>query len=63
MVKAVRSGKPLEISIFDVLVGDILQLEPGDLVPADGILTSGDSVRCDESAITGESEQVKKTHA
>lgn len=60
MVKAIRSGKPLEVSIYDVLVGDVLKLEPGDVVPADGILISGYTVRADESSLTGESEQVKK---
>jgi len=60
MVKAIRSGKSLEISIHDVLVGDVLHLEPGDVTPADGILISGHGIRCDESAFTGESGQIKK---
>ncbi|CAK7200402.1 plasma membrane calcium [Sporothrix eucalyptigena] len=59
-VRAIRSGTLLEISIFDVLAGDLLRLEPGDLVPADGILVSGHGVRADESSITGESEQIEK---
>ena len=49
------------ISIFDVTVGDILHLEPGDAIPADGILLSGHGVKCDESSATGESDQMKKT--
>ncbi|KFY76785.1 hypothetical protein V499_03662 [Pseudogymnoascus sp. VKM F-103] len=60
MVKAIRSGRSVEISIYDVLAGDVLHLEPGDLVPADGILISGYTVRCDESSMTGESEQIQK---
>lgn len=60
MVKAIRSGKSLEISIYDVLVGDVLHLAPGDVAPADGILISSHDVRCDESAFTGESGQIKK---
>lgn len=49
------------ISIFDITAGDILHLEPGDAVPADGIFLSGHGVRCDESSATGESDQMKKT--
>ncbi|RAL01606.1 putative calcium-translocating P-type ATPase(PMCA-type) [Aspergillus ibericus CBS 121593] len=60
-VKAVRSGKVSMISIFDVTVGDILHVEPGDSIPADGVLISGHGVKCDESSATGESDQMKKT--
>jgi Ca2+-transporting ATPase len=60
-VKAVRSGKVAMISIFDITVGDVLHLEPGDSVPADGILISGHGIKCDESSATGESDQMKKT--
>ncbi|UNI15526.1 plasma membrane calcium [Purpureocillium takamizusanense] len=62
-VVAIRSGKPIEVSVFDVLAGDVLQLNPGDLVPVDGILISGHAIYCDESSISGESDQVKKTPA
>ncbi|KAI9369094.1 hypothetical protein BJX61DRAFT_177671 [Aspergillus egyptiacus] len=60
-VKAVRSGKVVMISIFDITVGDVLHLEPGDSVPADGVLISGHGIKCDESSATGESDQMKKT--
>ncbi|KAL4928366.1 putative calcium-translocating P-type ATPase(PMCA-type) [Aspergillus undulatus] len=60
-VKAIRSGKVVMMSIFDITVGDILQVEPGDSVPADGILISGHGIKCDESSATGESDQMKKT--
>ncbi|PWY92481.1 calcium-translocating P-type ATPase [Aspergillus heteromorphus CBS 117.55] len=60
-VKAVRSGKVSMISIFDITVGDVLHIEPGDSIPADGILISGHGVKCDESSATGESDQMKKT--
>jgi P-type Ca2+ transporter type 2C len=49
------------ISVYDVMVGDVLYLEPGDAVPADGIFISGHGVKCDESSATGESNQMKKT--
>ncbi|KAF1956021.1 calcium transporting P-type ATPase-like protein [Byssothecium circinans] len=60
-VKAVRSGKTREISVYDVLVGDVLNLEPGDMVPVDGILIQGHGIKCDESSATGESDLLKKT--
>ncbi|KAI4168318.1 MAG: hypothetical protein LQ343_006485 [Gyalolechia ehrenbergii] len=60
-VKAIRSGKSIMISVFDVMVGDILHLESGDSIPADGILVGGHGLRCDESSATGESDAMKKT--
>lgn len=49
------------ISVHDITVGDILHLEPGDAIPADGIFITGHGVKCDESSATGESDQMKKT--
>ena len=60
LVEVIRSGKLQQISVYDVLAGDVLHLQPGDLVPADGIFISGHNIRCDESSVTGESDQKKK---
>ncbi|KGQ00979.1 calcium-translocating P-type ATPase, PMCA-type [Paracoccidioides lutzii Pb01] len=60
-VKVIRSGKSVMISVYDITVGDILHMEPGDAIPADGIFLSGHGVKCDESSATGESDQMKKT--
>ena len=60
-VKVIRSGKSLQISVHDITAGDVLHLEPGDAVPADGVFISGHGVKCDESSATGESDQMKKT--
>ncbi|ORY19050.1 hypothetical protein BCR34DRAFT_648450 [Clohesyomyces aquaticus] len=60
-VKVIRSGKSFTLSVYDILVGDVLHMEPGDLIPADGIFISGHNVKCDESSATGESDQLKKT--
>ncbi|KAH7012038.1 calcium-translocating P-type ATPase [Microdochium trichocladiopsis] len=60
-VKVFRSGKSYMISVHDVLVGDVLHLEPGDLVPVDGIFIEGHDLKCDESSATGESDALKKT--
>lgn len=63
LVKVVRSGKTQQISVFDILVGDVVHLEPGDLVPVDGVLIEGFNVQCDESQATGESDIIKKQTA
>ncbi|KAI1267068.1 calcium-translocating P-type ATPase [Xylariaceae sp. FL1019] len=62
-IKVVRSGKSFVINVHDILVGDVLHLEPGDLVPVDGILINGHDLKCDESSATGESDAIKKTPA
>jgi len=59
-VNVIRSGKTREISVFDVLVGDVMHLEPGDMIPVDGIFIEGHNVKCDESQTTGESDLIKK---
>ena len=60
-VKVIRSGKSREISVYDILVGDVMHIEPGDMIPVDGIFISGHNVKCDESSATGESDLLKKT--
>lgn len=59
-VKVVRSGKTREISVYDILAGDIMHLEPGDMVPVDGIFIEGHNLKCDESSATGESDLLRK---
>lgn len=59
-VKVTRNGKESLLSVHDVLVGDVLNLEPGDVISVDGVLISGHNLRCDESAASGESDAVKK---
>jgi Ca2+-transporting ATPase len=51
------------MSVYDILVGDGLHMELGDLILADGVFSSGHNVKCDESSATGESGQMKKTNA
>ncbi len=62
-VKVVRSGKPSILPVHDLLVGDVMILEQGDVIPVDGVLIEGHTVSCDESSATGESDLVKKTPA
>lgn len=59
-VKVIRQGKPALMNVYDVVVGDILQLEPGEIVPCDGVFLRGHNVKCDESGATGESDMIRK---
>ena len=49
------------INVNDLMVGDVLHLEPGDVIPVDGIFIGGHNVACDESSATGESDALMKT--
>ncbi|CAK8568366.1 unnamed protein product [Lathyrus sativus] len=57
-VQVTRNGYRQKISIYDLLPGDIVHLNIGDQVPADGLFVSGFSVLINESSLTGESEPV-----
>ncbi|KAJ3285350.1 Calcium-transporting ATPase 10, plasma membrane-type, partial [Rhizoclosmatium sp. JEL0117] len=59
-VKVIRGGKTDEISSWDVLVGDIVEISTGDEIPADGLFVSGNRLVVDESPLTGETIPVKK---
>jgi len=59
-VKVMRSGAQLQISSFDLVVGDVALLETGDEVPADGLYISGAGIVADESPLTGETIGAKK---
>ena len=48
------------VHIFDITVGDVLHIEPGDSPPADGVIISCHGIKCDESSATGESDQMEK---
>ena len=61
-VKVFRNNTLVEILIDDLVVNDLVLLQPGDTVPADGYLLNGE-IELNESALTGESETVKKTGA
>ncbi|KAG7285412.1 hypothetical protein NEMBOFW57_010039 [Staphylotrichum longicolle] len=60
LVKVIRSGRTTEIPVLDVLVGDVVLISAGDIIPADGVLIEGYGVTCDESHCTGESDLMPK---
>ncbi len=57
--KVIRNGKREEIPINDVVVGDIISLETGDKIPADGIIVRG-KISVDESSLNGETKEAYK---
>ncbi len=62
-VKVLRNGQITTISQQEIVVGDIILLESGEKVVADGRLIESVSLSVDESALTGESQTVDKNHA
>ncbi|KAI3446492.1 hypothetical protein Pfo_003157 [Paulownia fortunei] len=54
-IQVIRDGIRQRISIYDLVVGDIVHLSIGDQVPADGIFVSGYNLLIDQSSLTGES--------
>lgn len=61
LIKVLRNGEPQLIAQKDIVIGDILLVETGDKIVADGRLLSGNDLSTDESALTGESLPVKKS--
>ncbi|KAI8899377.1 hypothetical protein BC833DRAFT_524800 [Globomyces pollinis-pini] len=59
--RVIRGGIKNEISSWDILVGDIVELVVGDEVPADGIFVSGNRLTIDESPLTGETIPLVKS--
>ena len=53
-VNVVRDGKPQQIPIFEIVAGDVVFLNTGDQVPADGLLFDGHQLQVDESSLTWE---------
>ena len=61
--KVQREGTVTTIPARELVVGDIILLEAGDMVPADGRIIENASLKIDESALTGESLAVEKNTA
>uniref|UniRef100_A0A0R3QAW7 P-type Ca(2+) transporter n=1 Tax=Brugia timori TaxID=42155 RepID=A0A0R3QAW7_9BILA len=57
----IRGGNQIQIVVNELVVGDIAQIKYGDLLPADGILVQSNDLKIDESSLTGESDQIRKS--
>ena len=61
MAKVIRNGEPMVVNVEDVVPGDVVELEVGDIVPADIRITESYSMSVQESSMTGESVPVEKS--
>ena len=59
-VTVIRNGSETLLNVHDVVVGDIVRFEPGEVLAFDGVLVRGYNVKCDESSVTGESDMIVK---
>ena len=59
-VRVIRDSRPTVVPSREIVAGDLILLEAGDAIPADGWLLASDGFSCDESAFTGESEPAHK---
>lgn len=57
--KVIRNSKKIEIPVSEVVVGDIISLETGDKIPADGLIVKG-KISVDESSLNGETKEAYK---
>jgi Cu+-exporting ATPase len=57
--RVIRDGQEMDLPVEEVLVGDVIQVRPGEKVPVDGVIVDGSSA-VDESMLTGESLPVSK---
>jgi Ca2+-transporting ATPase len=60
LLKVLRGGELIEVNSEQILVGDVIHICTGVVIPADGILISGFNVECDESSMTGEPHSIEK---
>ena len=58
--KLIRNGQPEDHISDDLLVGDLIMINYGDIMAADVLLIEGNGIKMDESALTGESDAMKK---
>ncbi len=58
--KVMRDGKQIRIKTTELVVGDVVILEAGDVVPADMLLIESASLKCEEASLTGESVPSEK---
>lgn len=62
-VTVLRSGRPADIPVREVVPGDVVALHAGDLVPADGLILESHDAMADEASLTGEPFPVEKKTA
>ncbi|SKA83214.1 Ca2+-transporting ATPase [Caloramator quimbayensis] len=58
--KVIRDGKKIIVKAREVVIGDLVEVEAGDRIPADCVILEGNNIRSDESILTGESVSAEK---
>ena len=58
-VKVLRNGQLIEVHVSEIVVGDIVYLQAGDKIPADGLIIDGE-IKVDQAALNGETEEAAK---
>ena len=56
----IRNGSPFAIISDDILVGDLIKINYGEILPADILMVEGNGIKIDESSLTGESDAMNK---
>jgi len=59
-VTCIRNGAETSVHYNDIKVGDLVKIRAGMNIPIDGVIIRSSGVACNESAMTGESDELKK---
>ena len=59
-MNVIRQGRVLHMNVYELLVGDVVQVETGEIISVDGIVIEANRLSVDESSMTGETNSVKK---
>lgn len=58
--RVLRNGALCDVPVDNIVLDDLIELTPGDRIPADGTLLNGEGIEVDESLLTGESDNIHK---
>lgn len=59
-INVIRAGRVFSLNIYRLVVGDIIQITTGEILPIDGVVVSSNKIMADESSVTGESDAILK---
>lgn len=60
-INVTRGGHVINMSVYELLVGDLVQIETGEIISVDGIVVKANRLTLNESAMTGENKDIIKT--
>jgi P-type Ca2+ transporter type 2B len=59
-INVVRNGRTINMSVYDLLVGDLVHIETGEILSVDGVVVQSKRLMTNESSMTGEPDDIKK---